>query len=78
MVSFTAELLKFDKKGEKTGWTYIEILPEIAQELNPNVKTSYRVKGKLDDFSIKLVAVLPMGEGDFIIPINADMRQGIC
>ena len=77
MVAFTAELRKFDKKGEKTGWTYIEILPEIAHALNPNVKASYRVKGKLDDFAIKLVAMLPMGDGGFIIPINAEMRRGL-
>ncbi|MCP1383550.1 YdeI/OmpD-associated family protein [Runella salmonicolor] len=77
MVSFKALLLKFDKKGEKTGWTYFEIPPYIANELNPGVRTSYRVKGKLDGYSIKLVALLPMGEGGFIIPVNADMRRGI-
>jgi len=30
MVSFKALLLKFDKKGEKTGWTYFEIPAHIA------------------------------------------------
>lgn len=77
MVSFKALLLKFDKKGEKTGWTYFEIPSHIANELNPGVRTSYRVKGRLDGYSIKLVALLPMGEGGFIIPVNADMRRGI-
>ncbi|RDB03614.1 YdeI/OmpD-associated family protein [Runella aurantiaca] len=77
MVSFKALLLKFDKKGEKTGWTYFEIPSHIAKELNPGVRTSYRVKGRLDGYSIKLVALLPMGEGGFIIPVNADMRRGI-
>ncbi|WP_428668324.1 YdeI/OmpD-associated family protein [Runella sp.] len=77
MVSFKALLQKFDKKGEKTGWTYFEIPTHIANELNPNVRTSYRVKGKLDDHVIKLTALIPMGEGSFIIPVNADMRRGI-
>jgi hypothetical protein len=77
MVEFTTILQRFEEKGEKTGWTYIEISAEIAQELNPNVKVGYRVKGKLDEFPIKLVALLPMGEGRFIIPINATMRKGI-
>ncbi len=77
MVSFKATLQKFDKKGEKTGWTYFEIPAEIANALNPNVRTSYRVKGRLDQYVIKLVALIPMGDGDFIIPFNADMRRGI-
>jgi hypothetical protein len=77
MVSFKATLHKFDKKGEKTSWTYFEIPAHIAQVLNPGVKTSYRVKGKIDTFALKLVALIPMGDGDFIIPVNAEMRRGI-
>jgi hypothetical protein len=77
MLTFTAILQKFDKKGEKTGWTYLEIPAHLAQELNPDTKTSYRVKGHLDEFPIKLVALLPMGDGGFIMPVNADMRKGI-
>ncbi|TAH17643.1 MAG: DUF1905 domain-containing protein [Cytophagales bacterium] len=77
MYKFDTILLRFDRKGEKTGWTYIDIPADIVQELNPNVKTSFRVKGKLDNFPIKLVALLPMGDGSFIMPINANMRKGI-
>ncbi len=77
MVSFTATILKFDKQGEKTGWTYILIPFKIANKLNPGVKKSYRVKGKLDEFKIEKVALVPMGEGDFIMAINATMRKGI-
>ena len=32
--------------GEKTGWSYIEIPAAIAQQLKPNYKKSFRVKGK--------------------------------
>ena len=77
MVSFTATILKFDKQGEKTGWTYILIPLKIANKLNPSVKNSYRVKGKLDEFKIEKVALVPMGEGDFIMAINAVIRKGI-
>lgn len=76
-IKFTAPILKFDKQGEKTGWTYIEIPAEKAQKLKPDYKKSFRVKGKLDNFSIKSVALLPMGEGDFIMPLNAAIRKGI-
>lgn len=77
MVAFQTILQKFGEKGEKTGWTYVHIPADIAQEIKPNTKVGFRVKGTIDDFSIKLVALIPMGEGDFVIPINAQMRRGI-
>jgi hypothetical protein len=77
MVTFTTSLLQFEKQGEKTGWTYIEIPADIAQQIKPNNKKSFRVKGKLDSFSIRSVALLPMGGGNFIMPVNATMRKGI-
>ena len=63
MVKFTTAILKFDKKGEKTGWTYIVISADIARKLKPGNKKSFRVKGKLDHYSFAKTALLPMGEG---------------
>ncbi|HJW17735.1 MAG TPA: YdeI/OmpD-associated family protein [Flavisolibacter sp.] len=77
MITFTTTIQKFGPQGEKTGWTYIEISPEMADQLNPGVKKSFRVKGKLDKYPIKAVALLPMGEGSFIMALNAEMRKGI-
>lgn len=77
MIRFTAPILQFDKKGEKTGWTYIEIPEHLAQQLKPGNKQSFRVKGKLDSFSFKQNALLPMGGGDFILPLNAAFRKAI-
>jgi Domain of unknown function (DUF1905)/Bacteriocin-protection, YdeI or OmpD-Associated len=77
MTEFKAILQRFGEMGEKTGWTYLEIPPEIAQQIKPNTRTSYRVKGKIDDFPLKMVALLPMGEGAFIIPMNNAIRKGI-
>jgi hypothetical protein len=77
MVSFTTTLLQFAEQGEKTGWTYIEIPADVAEKLKPGNKKSFRVKGKLDNFSIKSVAVMPMGGGRFILAVNAAMRKGI-
>jgi len=77
MISFSTTILKFDQQGEKTGWTYILIPAQIAEQLKPGNKKTFRVKGKLDNFSIKGVALLPMGEGDFIMAINAAMRKRI-
>ena len=77
MVTFTTTLLQFEQQGEKTGWTYIEIPADIAQKLKPGNKKSFRVKGKLDNFTIKAVAIMPMGGGNFILAVNATMRKGI-
>ena len=77
MVQFTTIIKKFDKQGEKTGWTYIKVGAKDAERLNPGVKTSYRVKGVLDQFTIEKVAMLPMGDGHFIIPLNAAIRKEI-
>lgn len=75
MVTFKATLQKFGSKGEKTGWTYIEISQELANQLKPNTRTAFRVKGTLDKLAIKQVALVPMGEGDFIIAVNTTMRR---
>jgi hypothetical protein len=77
MVSFTATILKFGEKGEKSGWNYIEVPGDIAGQLKPGTKTAFRVKGRLDDFVIKGVSLIPMGGGDFIMALNATMRKGI-
>lgn len=77
MIKFTTTILKFDEKGEKTGWSYIVIEADLAQQLKPGNKKSFRVKGKLDSHPIKQVALIPMGEGDFIMPLNAAMRKAI-
>lgn len=77
MVQFTVTIHKFEKQGEKTGWTYIEVPADIAQKLKPGNKKSFRVKGKLDNYKIAGVALLPMGGGSFIMAINGTMRKGI-
>jgi len=77
MVQFNTTIRKFEKQGEKTGWTYIEIPADIAQELKPGNKKSFQVKGKLDNYKVTGVSLLPMGEGSFIMALNATMRKGI-
>lgn len=77
MIELVATIFQFDKQGEKTGWSYIEIPADLAQKLKPGNKKSFRVKGKLDNYSFKGVALLPMGGGNFIMALNAAMRKGI-
>lgn len=75
-MTFTTIIQRFAKKGEKTGWSYIEIPAAKAAQLNPGCHVSFRVKGTLDQFAISQVALLPMGDGDFIMPFNAVLRKG--
>ena len=75
MIQFTSVILKFEKQGEKTGWTYIEIPADIANRLKKDQRKSFRVKGKLDRVSIRQMALLPMGNGNFILPLNSGTRK---
>lgn len=75
MVRFKVTIQKFQKQGEKTGWTYISIPQKVAEQINPGVKKSYRVKGRFDAYVFDGISLLPMGEGDFIIPLKADVRK---
>ena len=77
MVRYTTTIHRFDKQGEKTGWTYIEIPADIAQKLKPDNKKEFKVKGKLDAHTIKRVSLLPMGGGKFIMALNASLRKAI-
>lgn len=77
MLHFKTILQRFDKQGEKTGWTYILITEEKANELNPGKKVSFRVKGKLDEHKIEKIALMPMGDGSFIMPLKATIRKAI-
>jgi hypothetical protein len=77
MVQFTATMKRFDKQGEKTGWTYIEIPADLAQKLKPGNRKEFKVKGKLDNHIINRVSLLPLGGGGFIMAINAAMRKAL-
>jgi hypothetical protein len=77
MNTFKARLERFDQMGEKTGWTFIHIPPKVSEKLSPGNKKAYRVKGLLDAFPIQGVSLIPMGDGAFIMAINAQMRKGI-
>jgi hypothetical protein len=77
LLQYTTTILQFGQQGEKTGWTYITIPQKITQQLKPDYKKSFRVKGKLDEYVLKGIALIPMGEGNFIMPLNAEIRKGI-
>jgi hypothetical protein len=77
MITFKTTIEKFDRQCEKTGWTYVEISSSRAEKINPGVRVGYRVKGKLDKFAFEKMALLPMGDGRFILPLKAEIRKTI-
>ena len=77
MVQFTATIKRFGSQGEKTGWTYFEVPPDLTQQLKPGNRKEFKVKGKLDAHPIKRVSLLPMGGGRFIFVLNATLRNAI-
>lgn len=77
MIRFKTKILQFKDMGEKTGWSYIKIPAALAQQLKPGNKKSFRVKGQLDDHAVSGMALIPMGEGDFILALKAAIRKAI-
>jgi hypothetical protein len=77
MIEFSTIIKKFAAQGEKTGWTYIDVPAEFAQQLIPGNKKSFRVKGFLDEHEISGIALVPMGGGDFIMALNSLLRKRI-
>jgi len=75
MPAFSAIIEKFDKKGEKSGWTYITVDHEQILKINPGCKKTFRVKGTIDKINIKQQALLPMGNGEFILTLKAELRK---
>ena len=75
MLQFTSTILKYGQNGEKTGWTYIEVPQQLAQQLKPGNKKAFRVKGTLDAHPFEGISLVPVGEGHFILPLNALIRK---
>ena len=77
MIHHAAIIHQFGEKGEKTGWHYLDIPADLAQELKPDCKVSFRVKGTIDEVKINGLALTPMGEGDFILALKKDLLKKI-
>ncbi|UKJ06248.1 YdeI/OmpD-associated family protein [Solitalea lacus] len=75
MVAFEAVVFKYKQKGEKTGWTYIDVPADVANEIKPGNKKEMRVRGRLDSTPVYGMALLPVGSGNFILSLNAQLRK---
>lgn len=75
MVRFSAEIERFDKNGEKTGWFYIIVPGAVAARLKPDNRQFFRVRGTINDHAFDGLGVLPGGDGSFLLPVNAGIRK---
>lgn len=77
MVVFNAIIKRFKANAEKTGWTYIIIPAAMANQLKPAYRKSFRIKGKIENVKIEKASLLPMGNSDFILALNKEIRKKI-
>ena len=75
MPSFKSIIQKFASKGEKTGWTYIDIPKDIILKLKLKNKQGFRIKGVVDDVKFSRLSTYPIGGGEYIIAINGELRK---
>nr|WP_231876113.1 YdeI/OmpD-associated family protein [Mucilaginibacter sp. L294] len=77
MVDFSTIILQVAEQGDRLGWTYLIVPADVAQQLLPGNKKAFRVRGKLDDFAIAGMALMPVGGGDFFMSLREEIRKGI-
>src|SRR5689334_17557383 len=77
MVTIRTIIKKFGNKGEKTGWSYVEISSGQADKIKKHYKRAYKVKGTIDGKPVSQLAMIPMGNGAFIIPLKTQLRKKI-
>jgi hypothetical protein len=75
MIRFKAEIRQDSRDPEKKGWSFIIINKTLSNKLNPGVRKGFRVKGRLDNYEIKMTSLLPVSGERFMLPINAKMRK---
>lgn len=75
MPSFKTIIQKFASKGEKSGWSYIDIPSDILLNLKLKNKKEFRIQGVIDDVKFERMACYPIGDGNFIIALNGDIRK---
>ena len=74
MIKFTTQI---EDKKNYIGWIHIIVPADIAAKLHPEDKTSFRIKGMIDNYSFSGISLLPAGEGNYFMALNAGIRKKI-
>ena len=76
MIYFKAKIEKFESNGEKTGWSYVFIPQEIADQIKANSRVGFRVHGLIDGVTVNgMSSIMPVKESGFILPLNKPLRK---
>ena len=74
-MTFSAIIEKFGENGDKTGWHYLTLPQEIATQLHPQNRKSFRVKGFLDAVAVSQLTAMPKADGDYLIALKGELRR---
>lgn len=77
MIYLKTEIEKYESNGEKTGWSYVYLPQEIADQIRPNSRKGFRVKGFLDELAVNGLSATPIKNDGFIIPLNKNLRKAL-
>jgi hypothetical protein len=77
MTYLKVEIERFTANGEKTGWSYVFIPQEIADQIKPNCRVGFRVRGLIDGVTVNGMSVMPVKESGFILPLNKPLRKSL-
>jgi hypothetical protein len=75
-MTLTCTIDRYDSNKDKTSWTFIIIPAAVAKQIHES-KKGFRVKGKLDNYAIEMVSLLPVGDGDFMMPLNQKCARAL-
>ena len=75
MVTYHVEIERFETNGEKTGWSYVFIPQDIAEQIKPNNRREVRVKGLVDQVAINGLCMMPVKGDGFILPLKKSLRK---
>lgn len=75
MIKHSAEIEKFDSNGDKTGWSYVFIPQEVANQIKADNRREVRVKGFIDQLAVEGMCMMPVKGDGFIIPLRKELRK---
>ncbi|MBK1441462.1 DUF1905 domain-containing protein [Parapedobacter sp. ISTM3] len=77
-VEFQAAIHRSETHGAAmVGWAYVDVPYHIANQLKPDYRQAYRVRGEIDGHPFSGLSLMPKGEGDYFLAINAGMRKAL-
>jgi hypothetical protein len=77
MITFQAEIERFETNGEKTGWSYVFIPQDIADQIKPDNRREVRVRGFIDQLAVNGMCMMPVKLDGFILPLKKSLRKGL-